>query len=255
MTRAGALALSAVLVAGVSACGDDADDEDATPTADEVEADAASFCDSLVAFNTAVFDVELEDDTPKEQIVDAGKQLAPLADAMADSAPESVADAAGEINDAVQPLLDGDAEKFNADSIFATYTGFVADSVDECGFDTVGVEAVDYAFAGVPEVIEAGSVALKLTNKSEAEEHEMVVLRRPDGEARSFAELLALPEDQAETATEFTTIAFAPPGGEGATLADLTPGDYAMVCFIPVGGEDDGAPHFTKGMVQEFRVE
>ena len=33
------------------------------------------------------------------------------------------------------------------------------------------------------------------------------------------------------------------------------PGEYAMVCFIPVGGAEDGPPHFTQGMVQEFIVE
>jgi hypothetical protein len=41
-------------------------------------------------------------------------------------------------------------------------------------------------------------------------------------------------------------------------VADLEPGDYAVVCFIPTGSggdtEGDGPPHFTKGMVSYFEV-
>ena len=49
--------------------------------------------------------------------------------------------------------------------------------------------------------------------------------------------------------------AFAPPGEGGSTLAELSAGDYAMICFIPVGGGEDGPPHFTQGMIHEFTVE
>ncbi len=42
--------------------------------------------------------------------------------------------------------------------------------------------------------------------------------------------------------------------GESAdvTVPDLQPGNYALVCFIPTEGE--GAPHFTKGMLNELQV-
>jgi len=33
---------------------------------------------------------------------------------------------------------------------------------------------------------------------------------------------------------------------------DLTPGDYALMCFIP--DAKDGKPHFTHGMIQQFHV-
>lgn len=35
--------------------------------------------------------------------------------------------------------------------------------------------------------------------------------------------------------------------------ADFTPGDYVMVCFLPDG--KDGKPHFTKGMLTQFKVD
>jgi hypothetical protein len=44
----------------------------------------------------------------------------------------------------------------------------------------------------------------------------------------------------------------APGAAVAVTLPDLEPGTYAMMCFIP--GEGDGAPHFTKGMINEFKV-
>lgn len=42
--------------------------------------------------------------------------------------------------------------------------------------------------------------------------------------------------------------------GESAevTGANLQPGTYALMCFIPTEG--DGAPHFTKGMVGQLEV-
>jgi hypothetical protein len=37
-------------------------------------------------------------------------------------------------------------------------------------------------------------------------------------------------------------------------MLDLEPGRYAAVCFIPIGGGEDGPPHFTGGMVAELEV-
>ena len=35
----------------------------------------------------------------------------------------------------------------------------------------------------------------------------------------------------------------------------LESGEYAALCFIPVGGAEGGEPHFLHGMLQEFTVE
>ena len=40
-------------------------------------------------------------------------------------------------------------------------------------------------------------------------------------------------------------------GQRGWITADLTPGNYLFICFIP---GDDNAPHFTKGMLAPFTV-
>jgi uncharacterized cupredoxin-like copper-binding protein len=243
---------------GVAACGDD-DDDAAETTTTAAEADTASFCDSVVEFNTAVFQVELDEDSSEADIKAAGAQVGPLMQAIVDSAPSDLKDSAEELNDAVQPLNEGDAGPFNEDATYEKYNDFVSDAVPQCDFDKVAIDAVDYAFQGVPKSVAAGTVSFTLTNKSEGEQHEMVVFRRAEGETRPLTELLALPEEQMEDEASsplvFTSAAQAEPGESGSTLAELEPGDYAMVCFIPVGGAEDGEPHFTRGMVSEFTVE
>lgn len=43
------------------------------------------------------------------------------------------------------------------------------------------------------------------------------------------------------------------PGEMAFVTADLTPGDYLLICFIP--DPNDGIPHMLKGMVQGFSIE
>lgn len=265
MTRAGAAAAAAVLVIGLAACGDDDDDAttDTTEAGGDAAADPAAFCDGLVEFNGLVMQVDLEDDASGEDVKEVGEQLAPLAQQMADAAPAALADAWSDLNDtAIQPLLEGDGEAFNSDDTFAAYTEVVGQAVEECGFESVGVTAIDYGFQGVPATMPAGNIAFELTNAG-AEQHEMIVFRKADGVTQSIQEIVGLPEDQSESLVVFAGAAFAPPGESGSTLVNLEPGEYGMVCFIPVGSTGDvppdseveGPPHFTQGMLTEFTVE
>jgi hypothetical protein len=243
------------LIFGLAACGDD---DDATSSDEPNEAtagDTAAFCDDVVEFNTAVYQVDLDEDSSEADVKSTGARVGPLMQSVVDDAPADLADEAEELNDAVQPLNEGDAGPFNEDATYEKYTAFVSKVIPVCDFDDVAVTAVDYAFEEVPASIEVGTVAFTLTNESEAEEHEMVLFRRADGEDRSFEELLNLGEEESEDALIFASAASASPGASGSTLADLEAGDYAMACFIPVGGAEDGAPHFTQGMLQEFVVE
>jgi hypothetical protein len=255
-TRAGAAVAAVLLAAGLAACGDDEETSDAgdAPAGEGSGGDTGAFCSALVEFNGAVLGVELDDSSSAEDITAAGEQLAPLMQTIADNAPDDLAGTADELNSAVAALQDGDATAFNADDTFLTYTEFVDGAVGECDFDTVEVTLADYAFEGLPETMEAGTYAFALTNSSDVEDHEMVMVRKADGVTQSIEELLELPEEEAGSMVEFLGAGFAPPGGEGSALVELTPGDYAVVCFIPVGGGEEGPPHFTQGMAQEFTV-
>jgi hypothetical protein len=89
--------------------------------------------------------------------------------------------------------------------------------------------------------------------------HEMAVVRKNDGETKSFTELLKLSDDEAMKHVTIKGVTFAPPGQTGTGYADLDPGQYLAICFIPKGASDakpngDGPPHFMLGMQQEFTV-
>lgn len=144
---------------------------------------------------------------------------------------------------------------------------------------TIGVR--DYAFDGVPARIAAGT-PIAITNTSATEAHELTAFRLPDGEARSLAELQALPPDQLGAlfpgAPALALVA--KPGADGElVLGDGSldePGRYLLVCFIPMGAKPDevvaalqqaaadpaagppqiagGPPHLTAGMIAEIEV-
>lgn len=144
---------------------------------------------------------------------------------------------------------------------------------------TINVTGQDYAFRGVPELVATGA-ELTFSNSSGSEFHEMVVLRVVDGETLTVDELLALPEGEAESLTEFRGVLVAMPGEDGinpeggdpsVTLTE--PGRYILICAIPQGADPEavaaamqaaggeqpalegGAPHFTIGMATGFSVE
>jgi hypothetical protein len=118
------------------------------------------------------------------------------------------------------------------------------------------VTGVDYGFEDLPSQVDAGRVAIRFTNGSEASEpHEMVLMRRNEGVTESVDELMALPEDQVMERLTMTGVAFADaPGTSSVLLTDLEPGGYVAICMIPVGGAEDGPPHAAHGMVTELEV-
>jgi hypothetical protein len=256
---AGLAALALTL--GAAACGDDDDDDTSASAPSQGEGETAAggdtekFCSDLVDFNTAAFSIDLDEDSNAEDTEAAASELGPLFESMAENAPDELADAIEEMTPAMTDLEAGDATAFNADATLETYLGLVSQAVETCELDTVAVSGVDYAFEGVPATIEAGTVAFEFTNESDAEEHQMIVFRKPEGDTRPAEELLNDPALEETGPGEFVAAAFGPPGAEGAALAELEAGDYMMVCFLPVGGTEGNPPHFTQGMVAEFSVE
>ncbi|WP_436794869.1 hypothetical protein [Actinospongicola halichondriae] len=143
---------------------------------------------------------------------------------------------------------------------------------------TVDVTAVDYAYEGLPDTIEAGT-RLTLANASDTEIHELVAFRIPDDETRSIDELVTLPPEEllGLIGPEPATVLLAPPGGDqipavgDGTLSE--PGRYGVICVIPTGADpveyldaaaaseggppevDGGPPHITQGMFAELLVE
>ncbi|MGI8807698.1 MAG: hypothetical protein ACR2KK_07635 [Acidimicrobiales bacterium] len=138
---------------------------------------------------------------------------------------------------------------------------------------TVSVKAVDYGFQGLPSSVKAGT-ALKLSNESKREAHELVAVKLPDTERRSVADLVKLLEEQLMGL--FTgppaLVLLAPPGGGEQIVAEgdgtlSEPGRYLVLCNVPTGADagafmnstgpgqvTGGVPHHVHGMYAEIIV-
>ena len=115
----------------------------------------------------------------------------------------------------------------------------------------IDVRGEEYAFENMPGKLEEAEHLFQFTNTGK-EAHEMVVVRLSDGSA-SIPDVLRLPEQDAMARLEVVGRSSAEPGQKGAKVrAQLEPGRYALVCFLPVAGS--GPPHFTRGMLLEFTV-
>ena len=135
---------------------------------------------------------------------------------------------------------------------------------DGCGWQAIDTKAVDFAFEGMPETLEAGTSVLTIENASEAGElHEVVLIKVTDEAAdMSVEDILSLPEDEAMAYADPASppvAAFAAPGASGGVSVELTPGRYIYSCFIPVGttsmeAPGSGQPHFMEGMAGELTV-
>lgn len=252
-TLAGVIVV-ALALAG-TACSDDDDASDTGSSADttteattgdgggEGDAELAAFCDGFAEVTRAFEGEELPP-------ADEGEAL--LAE-VEQNAPEELAEPVDAAVTAAREALGGDESAFD-DAFFESIATIDGYRFDNCPTDAqVEVAAVEYDFEDAPDRVDAGTVAFKMSNEGQ-EEHEMVLFARAEGETRSFQELVELPEEETEGAVRFVGAAFAPPGGDGVVIADLEPGDYAMACFIPVGGSEDGPPHVAEGMLAEFTV-
>lgn len=154
-----------------------------------------------------------------------------------------------------------------------------------CGDDdpeAVEITAVDYAFEGLPDRVDAGT-EITMKNESSTELHELIAYRLPDDEDRSVSELMALPEEELGPLfagpPPFGLVA-APGETSNPIIGDGTikePGRYVIFCAIPEGADPEeaiaameaaaadpnagppqiegGPPHFILGMLAELVVD
>ncbi len=114
----------------------------------------------------------------------------------------------------------------------------------------VTIHAKDFAFEA-PDSIPAGYVAFTLVNDGPGIHHAAVV-RLDSG--KTAGDLIAALEHPGPIPA--WAVMFGGPNAVGAGASSnatlsLTPGDYAIVCFVDVPG---GVPHFTKGMFRALTV-
>lgn len=146
---------------------------------------------------------------------------------------------------------------------------------DEAAGD-VEVTMVDFAYVDLPASVPAGT-RLSVVNDADAELHELVAFRLPDGEARPVTELVGRPMDElgGVLGPPVAVLLAAPRDEQVAAVSDGTltdTGRYAILCFIPTGADPagylaaaatsdgppevpGGPPHLVYGMVAELVVE
>jgi hypothetical protein len=110
----------------------------------------------------------------------------------------------------------------------------------------VDVTATEYDFEFAAPA--AGGTSFVMANEGQ-ESHVMLLARLKEGATLQEALQSDDPDEFVEEEYESEV---ATPGEEAVLTADLTEGDWAMVCYIPA---PDGQPHFAKGMAEPFTIE
>ena len=121
------------------------------------------------------------------------------------------------------------------------------------------VDMADFAFATLPPIA-AGQTVVEVTNSGQ-EPHEMAVVRLNGISASQLLEMLSAPPPGPGSAPppgppplEFVGgVQAMMPGQRAWVTLDLTPGEYAMVCFVP-SPPNQGKPHVALGMFRAFTV-
>jgi hypothetical protein len=231
------IALAGALV--LAGCGDDAGASE----------EYADFCDAELAMEQASSG---EDEAA----------IGAAADQLIEASPND------DTRDKVQATLDAFAALQGApDADFnETYGELMAVVEDNCGFQEMDVTAENYSFSGIDDEYEAGGTLVTFENEAD-EFHEMLLMRRVDGDDTPIMDLLMMDDDEVGAHVTEAGGAFAGPGQTSYGAFDLEPGNYVVVCFVSKGTtqavfdemmaggpEPDGEPHAMLGMTAEFEV-
>lgn len=159
------------------------------------------------------------------------------------------------------------ADQNGADEVMFTgslsVTGRVSDEIQEAPEATVKVEMTDeFRYIVTPDPVPAGPQVWEITNSGVHHSHHMVMVGVPDGTtAEQIIEeaegmFSGTPPAGPGIFAEFTGGGYAALQSGGTTTwveFNLTPGTYAVICFIM----EDGVfrPHMLDGMVTILNVE
>ncbi len=237
----------------VASCGSDEDKGAALRKTD-------GFCDRYLPTMDALFNAEEPaEDLSDAELVEFNKTSYAAQSAawneLIEVTPSNARAGAKPLTDALAEIATTGDDSFIDNGMVAfDYLGAVhAVAHENCGYEQVAVTLKDYAFEGIPATVKAGTVSFRVDNTSDKEQHEMLLLRYNDGVATPIDELLAQ-GDAAFASVNFAGIAGASAGKQSGFVGELTPGHYAVVCFLPVDGNEDNAPHAMQGMTKEFDV-
>ena len=113
--------------------------------------------------------------------------------------------------------------------------------------------ATEFSYEG-PDTLPAGKVTIEMDNKGK-QPHEMVMGELLDGKTIDDVNALLAKGDPGKPPKWFKTTGGtgAKPGEAGKLDADLTAGNYVLLCFVP--DKASKKPHALLGMVKDVTVE
>ena len=114
------------------------------------------------------------------------------------------------------------------------------------------ITLADYSFA-VDGKLTAGKHTIKVLDNG-PQEHEVEIVRLAPGKTmKDFGAWAVKKEGPPPASALGGVVGISKAAGANYFDVDLTPGNYALLCFIP--DAKDGKAHIEHGMVKEFRVE
>jgi uncharacterized cupredoxin-like copper-binding protein len=115
----------------------------------------------------------------------------------------------------------------------------------------VTITMADYSYA-IDGDLTAGTHTIRVLNDG-PQEHELAISRLAPGKTLADFETWEADMSSPPPFSALGGIVDLHPGATPAYFTvDLTPGNYALLCFIP--DATDGKPHLAHGMIQEFTV-
>ena len=262
---AGAALLAAGSLGVLAACGS-SDDDGGTSSSD-----LAASCKANDAVNTGFDNLfektpALQSDNPqptpaqKEQIrANFDRYAAPALAQIEKNPPDEIADELKAAIASARKVRDGDVRAIQSPAFEQQTRKIDAFYFDNCGGQKNTVKAIDYAYDGLKPTFTVGQVHFKMQNTGK-EVHEMQIARLKPGVNKTFAQILKLPLNEGDKYVEQVAGADPVPSGQSSyASADLVPGQYIAICFVPQGTTSlqkpgKGKPHFLLGMQKEFTV-
>jgi uncharacterized cupredoxin-like copper-binding protein len=116
----------------------------------------------------------------------------------------------------------------------------------------VTIKLADYTFAATPALTQ-GRHTIKVENVG-PQPHELVLLKlAPGKKTEDFGKWAETGMKGPPPAQPLGGVTLLDKGAKGTFTADLTPGDYGMICFVP--DSKDGKPHLAHGMMKTITVD
>lgn len=253
-----ALALTALL--GVAACSDDdaAAGTSTTTTAAEPGGDDGGGAPGGPGEGAAPIEDECDAYAALSAAMTGDPSAAgPILDEFESHLPEELAEPGTAMVAGFRKMFEGDEAAMGSPEFTEGYAAVGDALFDSCEvsarFDIIGL---DYEFNGLPNEVPEGRVAFRFTNESaNSEPHEMVVLKRTPELTQSIDELAHMTPDQIMPNAQMVGVVFADqPGVASTSFLELDPGEYVVICTIPVGGGEEGDPHAAHGMIADLEV-